>query len=284
MANQGKKGQTATSRVPPRAAKGKAPARGATNRGTAAQPRPPRNRPPRRGARVNYRRAFYIGGAIFAAIAIVVVVVVLATSGSSGGGSKSAVNYTLANGTKVYGGIGPEGIPLQLGPQLASPNAGLTGAPIDGIQCNTSEQLVYHHHAHLAIFVNGKPYSVPLGVGMVPPAQVQKSASGDFATGSNTCLYWIHVHAQDGIVHLESPQPGNFQLGQVFGIWFPKENQPLTASQVGPSSGQVTATVNGQAWTGDPAQIPLTEHAQIVLNVGGPIITPPPISWSGTQL
>ena len=40
----------------------------------------------------------------------------------------------------------------------------------------------------------------------------------------------------------------------------------------------MTATVNGKPWTGDPAQIPLTEHTQIVLNLGGPIVTPPPIN------
>jgi hypothetical protein len=46
----------------------------------------------------------------------------------------------------------------------------------------------------------------------------------------------------------------------------------------------VTATVDGKAWTGDPSQIPLNNHTQIVLNLGGPIVTPPPITWSGTGL
>jgi hypothetical protein len=283
MANQSDKGRPSTTKVPPRSTKGKAPAKASSSRAATAPPRPPRDRRPRRAQRGNFRRAFFLGGAIFAVVAIVAVIVVLADSGS-GGSSKSAVNFTLADGTKVYGRIGPEGVPLQLGPQLASPNAGLTGAPIDGIQCNSSEQLVYHHHVHLAIFVNGKPYAVPLGIGMMPPAQVQQQSNGAFASGSgsttNPCLYWLHVHAQDGIFHLESPQPGNFELGQAFGVW----GQPVTATQVGPYKGTVTATLNGQVWPGDPAQIPLAEHAQIVLNVGGPTITPPPISWSGTSL
>jgi hypothetical protein len=212
--------------------------------------------------------------------AVVIAVVAIVVSSGSGGSSKSAVNYTLPNGTKVYGGLGPEAIPLQVGPQLASPNNGLTSDPVDGIQCNTSEQLVYHHHIHVAVFVKGKPYSVPLGVGMVPPAQVEQSPKGDFATGSSTCLFWLHVHAQDGVVHIESPQPGNFELGQFFGVW----HQPLSTNQVGPYTGAVTATLNGKVWPGDPRQIPLAEHAQVVLNVGGPVITPPPISWGASGL
>jgi hypothetical protein len=217
-----------------------------------------------------------------ALVAVVIVVIVTSTGGGSSSSNKKqpAVNYTTASGVKVYGGLGPEGVPLQVGPQLAAANTGLTGAPIAGLQCNTTEQLTYHHHAHVVIFINGQPRSIPLGVGMVPPALVQQTASGDFATGSQTCLYWLHVHAQDGIVHIESPTPKVYELGQFFEIW----HVPLSANQIGSSTGTVTATVNGRPWTGNPAQIPLTEHAQIVLNLGGSIVTPPPIVWSGTGL
>ena len=140
--------------------------------------------------------------------------------------------------------------------------------------------MAYHHHVHLAIFVDGKPYSVPLGIGFVPPAQVTQSPQGAFAEGSPTCLYWLHVHAADGIVHIESPEVRTFQLGQLMDIW----HVPISATQLGTYTGNVTATLNGVPWTGELRQIPLDEHAQIVLNVGGPVVTPPPISWSGTGL
>jgi len=133
---------------------------------------------------------------------------------------------------------------------------------------------------HVAIFINGKPYSIPLGVGIAPTVQVANTPQGQFAQSSSNCFYWLHVHAQDGIVHIESPQPKTFELAQVFGIW----HQPLSATQIGSFHGPVTATVNGKAWTGDPTQIPLNEHDQIVLNLGTPIITPPPISWTNTGL
>jgi hypothetical protein len=220
-----------------------------------------------------------IAGAV--AVVVIAVVVIIATTGSSSAKhTDTAVNWVSPTGQKVYGGYGPEHVPLQLGPQLGSPNAGLTSAPVDGIQCNAGEQTTYHHHVHLALFINGKNMAVPLGVGMVPPAIVQNSAQGPFAQGSNTCLFWLHVHAQDGIVHIESPSSKTYRLGNFFDIW----HQPLSTTQIGSNHGTVTATVDGKAWTGDPTQIPLTAYSQIVLNLGTPVITPPPISFSGTGL
>ena len=199
---------------------------------------------------------------------------------ATGAPSQPAVGYQTTGGILVYGPLGPERVPLEVGPALAPANAGLTGATIDGIGCNNVEQLAYHHHVHLAIFVDGRPYSVPFGVGMVAPVVVEHTPAGEFAVGSEQCLYWTHVHAQDGIIHIESPAARNFTLGQVMDIW----HVALTADRLGSFSGVVTATVDGQTWAGDPASIPLTQHAQIVLNVGAPVIVPPPISWTGTGL
>src|SRR5207245_8855790 len=41
-----------------------------------------------------------------------------------------------------------------------------TYAVIDGIECNTNEYLVFHIHAHLDIFVDGKPVVVQCHVGI----------------------------------------------------------------------------------------------------------------------
>jgi hypothetical protein len=206
-----------------------------------------------------------------------------ATSGgpsSTGAPSPQAVGYTTPAGMAAYGLLGPEKVPLEIGPALAAANAGLTGTTIDGIGCDANEQLAYHHHVHLAMFVDGRPYSLPLGVGMVAPIVIENTSSGEFALGSQHCLYWAHVHAQDGIIHIESPEARDFTLGQVMDIW----HVALTSSGLGSFSGSITATVDGRAWPGDPATIPLTQHAQIVLNVGAPVIAPPSISWTGTGL
>lgn len=130
------------------------------------------------------------------------------------------------------------------------------------------------------IFVDGQPRSVPLAIGMVPPAIIQQSPSGEFAGGSKTCLFWLHTHAQDGIVHIEAPASRVFVLRQFFDIW----GQPIGSGQVGPAKGTVTATLNGKPYTGDPGNIVLSKDAQIVLNVGQPVVSPPAISFSGTQL
>lgn len=204
----------------------------------------------------------------------------VATGGSGATAAARAVGFKTAAGVPVYGRLGPERVPLEVGPPLAAPNTGLTGATIDGIGCNVQEQLAYHHHVHLALFVAGHPYSVPLGVGMVAPVETEGTPTGQFALGSQDCLYWTHVHAGDGIVHIESAEATNFTLGQVMDIW----HVPLTPNQLGTYAGPVSATVNGRPWTFDPAAIPLTQHAQIVVNVGGPIVTPPPIGWQGTGL
>lgn len=260
-----------SNKVPPRkaaAARGKAVAR---------PPVKPR-KPTKRGKRPS-KRPYVLGVAAVVAVAAIVVGVVLGTSGGSSHGT-SAVNYALTSGTKVYGALGPEGIPLEVGPNLAAANTGLTGSTIDGISCGATEQLVYHHHAHIAIFVNGKPYSIPLGVGMTPQVQVTNTAHGQFADGSTNCLYWLHVHAQDGIIHIESPYAQNFVLGDIMDIW----HQTLSPTQLGSYHGNVTVNVNGAPWTGIVREVPLTEHAQIVINVGTPIVTPPAINWSGSGL
>lgn len=210
-------------------------------------------------------------------VAAVVLLVIVATNN---GAVKQPTNWKAATGVSVYGGIGPEGIPLEMGTPLAAADTGLTGQPIDGVGCNSTEQLVYHHHVHLMMFVNGQPRPLPLAVGMVPPPLIQSTSSGDFAEGSHVCLYWLHVHAQDGVVHIESPSVKVYTLQQVFDIW----HQPLSSSRLGPYTGTVTATVDGKPWSGDPAQIPLNEHDQVVLNLGTPIIAPPAINWSKTGL
>lgn len=220
-------------------------------------------------------RAWAIPGVILLAAAVLLVIVASRSSAV-----KQPTHWKTASGVAVYGGLGPEGLPLLLGTPLAAANTGLTGQPIDGIACNTSEQLAYHHHVHLVMFVNGQPRPLPLAVGMVPPAQIEHSSAGDFAAGSQVCLYWLHVHAQDGVVHIESPAVRTYILQQVFDIW----HQPLSSTRLGPYTGTVTATVDGTPWTGDPAQIPLNQHSQIVLNLGTPVVAPPPISWSKTGL
>jgi hypothetical protein len=55
--------------------------------------------------------------------------------------------------------------------------------------------------------------------------------------------------------------------------------QPLSTDRVGPATGKVTALYDGRVYLGDPADIPLTRHAQIQLEVGTPLVAPEQITF-----
>jgi hypothetical protein len=181
-------------------------------------------------------------------------------------------------GSAATPSAGPEGIPLETGPALAPASTSADGATVDGIQCNPSEQVAYHIHSHLLVFVNGQPRSIPYGIGTVAPV-IKNTAQGAFA-GASHCYYWLHVHAGDGIIHIESPTQQTYTLGQFFALW----RQPLSANAVGPASGAVTAYVNGKPFTGDPSTIPFKDHEAIQLDVGTPTPAPQNVNWANAQL
>ncbi|HXN03447.1 MAG TPA: hypothetical protein VN895_01310 [Candidatus Acidoferrum sp.] len=157
---------------------------------------------------------------------------------------------------------------------LAATDGQAQGQTVDGISCDTSEQVVYHIHAHLAVYTNGRPRIIPEGIGIVPPTQVVQTSAGPFVV-AGTCFYWLHSHTVDGIIHVESPSQRVYTLGNYFDIW----NQPLNSTQVGPAHGQVTAYVDGQPFTGDPRSIPLNPHTLIQLDVGTASPGPQPFTF-----
>ena len=134
--------------------------------------------------------------------------------------------------------------------------AGGRGQVVDGIPCQTGEQLSYHVHAHLAIVANGQPVTVPAQIGI-----------------PGNCFYWLHTHDTTGAIHIEAPSPQTYTLGQFFDIW----GQPLTSDNVAGSRGTVTAFVDQKQVTGDSRAIPLKDQASIVLEVGTPV--PPPVNY-----
>jgi hypothetical protein len=136
------------------------------------------------------------------------------------------------------------------------------------------EQLAFHIHAHLTVFVDGAPRLIPYGVGIAPPLEVEPTVRGPFALGG-TAFFWLHTHASDGIIHIESPIERTYTLGNFFDIW----NEPLGRERVGPATGRVTAFVNGRRYLGNPRGIPLLAHAQVQLDVGRPLVAPESIRF-----
>jgi hypothetical protein len=223
------------------------------------------------------------GGAVIVA-AVVVGITLAATSGgtsSSGTGSGGTPSLKLAALSTLgtlkpappSGSTGPEGVPVPSAPPLTGTATKATGQKVDGIGCDTSEQVLFHIHAHVTLFVNGSPRQVPAGIG-IPDAKAQNTPQGPFI-GSGKCFYWLHTHAADGIIHTESPIHRTYTLGNFFDEW----GQPLGPDQVGPAKGHVTALYNGKVYRGDPRDIPLNAHAQIQLEVGTPLVGPESITW-----
>ena len=230
------------------------------------------------------RRRLWLGGlGVVAVVAAAAVGITLAVTGgrqtAANGGGQAAPKLAPLNTlgslrpAPAPGPQGPEGVPIPGAPPLASTATAAAGQPVNGIHCQTSEQTLFHIHAHLTIFVNGSPRQVPFGIG-IPGAQTQNTAAGPFVN-TGTCFYWLHSHAADGVIHIESPVRRAYTLGDFFDEW----GLPLGPGQVGPAHGHVTALYNGRVYLGNPRDIPLAAHAQIQLEVGTPLIAPVSITW-----
>jgi hypothetical protein len=162
---------------------------------------------------------------------------------------------------------GLEGVPVPQVPALGKVRSLHLGQSVDGITCDNSEKVAFHIHAHLAIFVDGRQKQIPYGIGIGLPLRGVNSVAGPFVT-QGSCFAWLHTHAGDGIIHMEAPKKMTFNLGQFFDIW----GQKLSATQVGPARGKVTALVNGKVFQGDPRGIKLSEHELVQLDVGKPLV------------
>ena len=220
-----------------------------------------------------------------AALALAVAAVALAGCGSSHstatGSTTTAHHGTPGSAGPTQAGagkLGPERVPIELGPSLAPASTTSTTKQVDGIQCAPIEQLNYHIHAHLQVYYNGQPRQLPGAIGILGPA-AQQSSYGPFYMATN-CYYWLHTHTADGIIHIESPTATIYTLGDFFDEW----GQPLSSNAVGTARGPVTAFFNGQRWTKSPRAIPLRSHAVIQLDVGRPVVAFHSVSFAGTGL
>lgn len=123
---------------------------------------------------------------------------------------------------------------------------------IDSIGCDSMEHSVFHIHTHLDIFVNGQPIIIPASIGIK----------------DNTCLYWLHTHKSDGIIHIESPESREFYLGEFLDIW------KSTNTSLPPTNENPIIYVNGQVATTSLKDTRLNAHDEIVLVYGN---SPSPI-------
>jgi hypothetical protein len=122
---------------------------------------------------------------------------------------------------------------------------------ISGVECNRTEQLVHHIHSHLDVFVDGNKQQIPDNVGRL-----------------SSCLYWLHTHSMDGIIHVEAPQTREFTLGQFLDVWRQTSDSAGFFSSV--AGKNVTAYVDGRQFNGTYSDVPLKSLEQIALVYGEP--------------
>jgi hypothetical protein len=219
-------------------------------------------------------------------LSLIVACALAACGGASSSSSQSAAasastTSTSTTSTAQAAGsqqLGPEAIPLEAGAPLAPASTTTQGATVDGIQCAPVEQLAYHIHSHLQVYVNGQPRALPGAIGLIGPVS-QQTAYGPFY-GAQQCYYWLHTHTSDGVIHIESPTKRIYTLGNFFDEW----RQPLSRTQVASATGKVSAFLNGKPWKQDPRAIPLLPHASVQLDVGSPTVPARIVSFARTNL
>ena len=140
-----------------------------------------------------------------------------------------------------------------------SPMANASGQTIDGISCDAQEGQRIHIHQRLLIVDHGKEVPIPATVGQ--PANVR-------------CIYWLHTHTPDGIIHVEAPKDRSFTLGDFFKVWGQPLSRTVAATAHARKGQSLKVWVDGKAYTGDPAKIALKPHEDIVIEAGPPFPKP----------
>jgi hypothetical protein len=137
--------------------------------------------------------------------------------------------------------------------------------PVDNIYCDQQEQLVFHIHAHLSLYINGQQLPLPAQIGIA---------------SDQSCLYWLHTHDTSGVIHMEAPTQRSFVLGNFLNEWsteFPSLGYPPQLDQTG-----WQVYVNGKLYNGDFHKIPLQAHTLITMVYNTSHVVPDTTyNWNG---
>ena len=158
-------------------------------------------------------------------------------------GCASAATPSPTAAPTAIGSPAPSATPSTPSP---SPDSSTGGTEI---QCDLGgHDAAYHIHALVGVKINGQLYAPPANIGI-----------------GTDCMYWVHTHAADGIVHIEAPATVNPTLGDFMSLWaksFP-DDPLLKTAQDAIAAGNVT--VNDAPYTGDPLKLVLEDKMRIFL-------------------
>ena len=172
-----------------------------------------------------------------------------------------------ANGAGAHAGAGagtglPAALVAQMRPIGHSPrfHPGVSG-PVPG-PCRSS--LGRRVGAHVELFAANRVVLIARGIGLRAPRVYDGRVTAARCYGALVTL------DPTGVVYVRSGTP--MTLGDLFTAW----GQPLSRRRLASFTGRrVAIFVNGRARGGDPRTVPLSPHAEIVLEVG-PFVPPHP--------
>jgi hypothetical protein len=174
----------------------------------------------------------------------------------------------------VSGGGNP---PLNTGEApWARPNRLRDRVEAAGLEMKRTEQLDYHVHAHLDVFVDGEHEVVPGGIGIsrsVKPRDFDGETLYVLRGGrcSDPCISPLHTHDDSGVLHTESPIAQPNTLGEFFTEWGVRLTETCVGGYCEPST-PIGIYLDGEEFVGDPREIELTDLLEVAIVIG----TPPP--------
>ena len=132
--------------------------------------------------------------------------------------------------------------PIGVGTAYHPPAQERDGRAIGALRCTKSGTAFA---VHVELFAKRRVVIVPPGIGAGPQ-----------------CSYPLRTTAPTGVVHVARR---GLTLGDLFRVW----GRRLSASRLLSFPGKVSVYVAGRRWNGEPGAVPLTKHAQIVVETGG---------------
>ncbi len=127
-----------------------------------------------------------------------------------------------------------------------------------GLEILKAEGTVEHYHAHLDVFVNGSPETVPANIGFVADASGQ-------AIGISA----LHTHDTSGVLHVEAPTAGlKYTLGQALTEWGVLGQDGSIGGKADSGAAAWHVYVNGVKQSGKVTALQLAAHQEIALVYG----------------
>jgi hypothetical protein len=215
--------------------------------------------------------------ALRATVICVLAVVALAGCGS-GGGSKSS-----SGNTGVCSQFGSTPAARTTKAPWAAPDNPMALTCEAGLIPEKAEFLQYHVHAHLDVFVNGRPVVVPAGIGIDLDNAAVRSDKGPngvvIGTGltqecDQPCISPLHTHDLSGLLHTETKTPSPNRLGQFFTEWAVRLTGDCVGGYCKPDV-PIKIYVDGTVEAGDPTRIELSDMREIAIVIGTPPATIP---------